>query len=106
MARKLGEEQLDYHEQVAHNEFAFKEMVKTVRPDIWMLMDLIDETKVNYLVLIKALRHIYNIGTGSKFGTVSVEIQNGIVTFVRGEESDRLNEPAITTPLDKPETVG
>lgn len=93
--RKLGEPTMDYGDQVQQNEFAFKELVKSVRPDLWMLMDLLDETEVNYLVLIKALRHIYNIATGSKYGTVSVDIQNGIVTFIRGEESDRLNEPAL-----------
>jgi hypothetical protein len=95
--RNLGEPTMDYQEQVAHNEFAFKELVKSVRPDIWLLMDLLDETQVNYLVLVKALRHLSNIATGSKFGTVSIEIQNGIATFVRGEESDRLNEAVILT---------
>ncbi len=94
-AKKLGELRMDYQEQVKHNEFSFKEMVKTVRPDIWLLMDLLDETQVNYLVLVKALRHVANIANGSKFGNVTIEIQNGLVTFVRGEESDRLNEPAI-----------
>lgn len=95
MAKNLGEPRMDYEEQVKHNEFAFAEMVKSVRPDIWVLMDLIDETKVNYLVLLKALRHLSNIATGSKFGNVTIEIQNGVATFVRGEESDRLNEPVL-----------
>lgn len=92
---KLGEERIDYHEQVEHNEFAFKELVKQVRPDIWMLMDLLDETETNYLILVKVLRHLNNIATGTKFGTVSVDIQDGIATFVKGLESDRLNEPVI-----------
>jgi hypothetical protein len=91
----LGEERLDYKDQVEHNEFAFTELVKRIRPDIWLLMDLLDQTEVNYLILVKALRHLDNIARGSKFGTVSIEIQNGVATFVRGEESDRLNEPVI-----------
>lgn len=86
---------MDYNEQLEHNEFAFRNMVKTVRPDIWVLMDLLDETGINYLILYKVLRHLNNIATGSKFGNVTVEIQNGVATFVRGEESDRLNEPVI-----------
>lgn len=93
--KKLGEPRMDYQEQVAHNEFAFKEMVKSVRPDIWLIMDLIDELHLNYLIVVKMLRHLYNIGTGSKFGNVTVDIQNGVATFVRGEESDRLNEPVM-----------
>jgi hypothetical protein len=93
--KKLGEPRMDYAEQVRSNEFVFENMVKTVRPDIWLLMDLLDETGVNYLILVKALRHIYNIAGGSKFGNVTIEIQNGICTFVRGEESDRVNEVVI-----------
>ncbi len=92
---KLGEPRMDYKEQVAHNEWAFWDALKRMRPDIWLLADLIDTTKVNYLILVKALRHIDNIARGSKFGNVTIEIQNGIVTFIRGEESDRLNEPVI-----------
>ena len=93
--KKLGELRMDYAEQVQTNEFVFKNMVKTVRPDIWLLMDLLDDTRVNYLILVKTLRHLYNIAGGSKFGTVTIEIQNGVATFVRGEESDRLNEVVI-----------
>lgn len=95
--KKLGEPRMDYAEQLKSNEFVFKNMVKTVRPDIWLLMDLLDETGVNYLILVKALRHMYNIASGSKFGNVTIEIQNGTATFVRGEESDRLNEVVIPT---------
>lgn len=86
---------MDYAEQVEHNEFAFKELLKKARPDIWLLMDLIDNTRINYLILVKTMRHLDNIANGSKFGNVTIEIQNGVVTFVRGEESDRLNEPVI-----------
>jgi len=47
------------------------------------------------------MRHLDNIATGSRFGTITIEIQDGICTFVRGTESDRLNEPVILRPLDK-----
>lgn len=95
MTKKLEGARQDYHEQVLQNESVFRDMVKTVRPDIWLLMDLLDSTKVNYLVLVKTLRHLYNIASGSKFGNVTIDVQNGIATFVRGEESDRLNEPIL-----------
>jgi hypothetical protein len=93
--KKLGEPQMEYAEQVEKNNWAFMEMLKKVRPDIWLITDLLDKTEVNYLLLVKALRHIDNIARGSRYGNVTLEIQDGICTFVRGAESDRLNEPVI-----------
>jgi len=93
--KKLGERRMDYQEQLKHNEWVFLENLKMVRPDLWMLADLLQATRVNYLVLVHVMRHIANIATGSKYGEVKVQIQNGVVTFVHGEETSKLNEPAI-----------
>lgn len=93
--KKLGEPRMDYQEQVRHNEWMFLENLKAVRPDLWMMADLMQATGVNYLPLVHVMRHIANIAQGSKYGEVRVQIQNGIVTFVHGEEISKLNEPAI-----------
>jgi len=58
-------------------------------------MDLLDETKTNPMILFKVMRHLSNIATGSKYGQVTVYIENGVATFVRGEEADKLNEKVI-----------
>jgi len=96
MAKKTNiEEQLDYEAQMKQNEFAFKQMLKSVRPELYVLMDLLDETKTNPMILFKVMRHLSNIATGSKYGQVTVYIENGVATFVRGEEADKLNEKVI-----------
>jgi len=85
-------QQPDYQEQKQKNEDAFREVARSVRPDVWSLMDALDTYEINYIVLLKTLEHLHKVATGTKFGTVTVEIQDNIVTFIRSLESSRLNE--------------
>lgn len=85
----------DYQAEQDNNRRIFEEILKTARPDLYVLMDLLDTTGVNVNVLFKVMRHLNNIATGNRYGKVTVEIDNGMATFVRGEESDRLQEPVI-----------
>ena len=84
--------QPDYQEQKQKNEEAFREVARSVRPDVWSLMDTMDTYEINYIVLLKTLEHLNKIAKGTKFGTVTVEVQDNIVTFIRSLESTRLNE--------------
>jgi hypothetical protein len=90
----------DYDEEQKNNMNVFLKMLKDVRPNIWVLMDLLDRTKINYYVIFQIIRHLNNIGMGNKYGTVTVQIENGVVTFVRGEESSKINEKLIVEPVD------
>jgi len=92
--KKVSEE-LDYYKQQSRNEFAFREMLKVVKPDLFVLFDLLESTNVNVLVLLKIIRHIKNIDAGNGYGTISINIENGRVMFIKGEESDKVNEPAV-----------
>lgn len=88
----------DYYEQQKRNEFAFKEMLKAVRPELFVIMDLMDQTNINPIVVWKVLRQLNNIALGTGYGTVTVSVENGKVTFVRGEDSDKVNEMLIRVP--------
>ena len=81
-----------YQEEVLHNEESFKIMLKNFRPDIFVLMDLIDSTGLNPYILFHVMKHLNNIALGTKYGNVLISIENGVVTFVRGEEATKLNE--------------
>ncbi len=83
----------DYEEESKHNLAVFLEFLKKARPDVWVLMDLLDRTKINYYVLFQIIKVLNNIAMVNKYGTVTIQIENGIVTFVRGEESVRVSEP-------------
>lgn len=92
---KKAQVELDYHEQQKQNEFAFKEMLKRIRPELFVLMDILDQTSINPLVVWKVIRQLNNIALGTGYGQVTVQIENGKVSFVRGEDSDRVNEELI-----------
>lgn len=88
----------DYYAVSKYNEDSFKELLKHFRGDIFVLMDLLDNTKINTYVIFQVIRHLNNIAMGNKYGSVTVQIENGVVTFVRGEESTKLNEDLVRKP--------
>ena len=87
--------QPDYKQESFQNEATLKEVVRTIRPDVFSLMDKLDTFGLNYIVLLKIMDHLQKIAEGTKFGTVSIEIQDNVVTFVRSLESSRLNEGVL-----------
>ena len=89
--------ELTYQEETAKNEAAFKTLVHDLRPDIWALMDIIDQTEINPFVFWKVCYALDNISRGTKYGNVVVEVENGTVRFVRGLMADKVNEPLIKT---------
>ena len=74
------------------NEAIFKEMIRKVRPDLFVLVDVLDETGVNPLVIWKIVRQLALLSQGTGYGTIRIEIQNHIVTFIHGEEDDKVQE--------------
>lgn len=92
---KKKPEELDYFEQQAKNEFAFREMLKSAKPDLYVIFDLLEQSGINYFVIIKIIRQLQNLSMGTGYGTVTIDIQKGQVLFIRGEDSDRLNESLI-----------
>ena len=93
MIKKTTE--LTYQEETDNNEKIFKELVKRVRPDLFVLMDLLDETGISILILLKFMRQLNNIALGNGYGEVITEIVDKNVTFIRGTETDRLQIPII-----------
>lgn len=89
-----------YEREKKNNERIFKETVKRVRPDLYVLMDLLDETGINFFVIVKIIHALNNVVMGGGWADVRIEIRNGRVLFVRGEEQMKLDEPLVikTTP--------
>lgn len=92
---KKVKDELDYYKQQAKNEYAFREMLKVAKPDLYVIFDLLESTNINYFVIIKIIRQLYNVAMGTGYGTVTIDVQKGNVLFIRGEDSDRLNEPLV-----------
>ena len=89
------DERSEYEKESQANEYTFRETIRLLRPDIYVLMDILDKTKVNPLMVFQVIRTANNIAMGSNYGKVIVQIENGVVTFVHGEESKKLNEMLI-----------
>ncbi len=85
----------EYEEQKAHNEANFRKAMQIVRPDLLMLMDLLDSSRVDFMILVHVLYALERLATGTKYGEVRVFVENGTVTFVRGEESKKINLPIL-----------
>ncbi len=85
----------DYYAVKKYNEESFLQLLKHFRPDLFVLGDLLDSTGVNYYIIFQVIRHLNNVAMGNKYGSVTIQVENGVVTFVRGEESTKLNEDLI-----------
>lgn len=92
----------DYREQTKHNEKIISDILQQVRPDIWVLMDLLDTTNINPYVVFKFLRQVNNIMTGSRWGQVTLVIADGVAKYMRGEDTDKIEENCLIPPKEIP----
>jgi hypothetical protein len=74
------------------NEEMFRAAMKTLRPDMFVLMDLLDSTKMNPYVLLHIIHYLNDILLGTKYGKVVIEVERGMVTFIKREETALLEE--------------
>ena len=42
--KKPPVEEVDYYKQQANNEYSFRQMLKTVKPDLYVLFDVLEST--------------------------------------------------------------
>lgn len=82
----------DYHVQMKKNEQLFYSLLKSVRPDLYVLTDMIDKNNINPYIIFKILRQLLNIAGGTKFGRVIVTINNNVVVTVDGIDTDKVND--------------
>ncbi len=87
--------QQDYHEQQRSNESAFFEILKTLNPDIYVLVKMITDNKLNITVFWKLARHLVNINSGTGYGDIHIILENNQVRFINGTEKDKISESII-----------
>ncbi len=84
-----------YKTEEENNKRIFSEMVQRIRPDIWVLMDLLDKTGVQPFILLKIIRQLQNIAIGTGYGQIVIAIEKGIVRYSRGEDVDKIELPVF-----------
>lgn len=86
---------VSYDEEKVNNERIFNEMVQRVRPEIFVLMDLLDNTGVNPFILYKVVRQLNNIAIGSGWGEVRVLVNNKKAVRVSGEDTEKMDDDVL-----------
>ena len=84
-----------YERERKNNERLFKEQVRQIRPDLFLLMDVLDETGLNPVILWKTAYHLNNFILTNGWGEVKIRIQDYKVTFIYGVTDDKLDEPLV-----------
>ncbi len=90
---------MDYQQQQQQNEEAFRKGVQIMRPDLYVLMQQLDQSGVDFTILLQVIYALERIANGTKYGNVTIYVENGTVTFVRGEESKKLNTSVLKPSL-------
>ncbi len=85
----------NFENQTKNNEAVFKGLIQKMRPDIFALITVMDEEGVNYAVIFHMIHALIKLATGTGYGKVILELENGVVTFIDGIERKRINEAAI-----------
>ena len=89
---------LSYEEEQSKNKQIFYELVQRLRPEIYVIMDLLDQTGVNPFILYKVIRQLNNIAIGSGWGEVVVLVNNKKAVKVSGMDTEKLNDDVILSP--------
>lgn len=87
---------MSYQEEMKHNERVFWDVLQRTRPDVFVLVDIMDKHNVDPLIVFKFLRQLINIGEGSGWGEVVIVINNKKVKIMRGTDTERVNVPIFT----------
>jgi hypothetical protein len=95
-------DQSDYEIQSQANRAVFWSLVQKTMPDFYVLLKEIEDSEVDTFLLTKIARALGLLARGTKYGKVVITVENGIATFVYGEEANRVNLPVLKpSELDK-----
>lgn len=75
------------------NEQQFDRFLSDIEPQLWRVWKVVQLTGFNQELLIPVIRAIHNIAQGTGYGKVVIEVREGQVIFVRGEENTLVNLP-------------
>ena len=86
---------MDQPQESAQNEDVFYTLLRKVRPDVFVLIDLIDSNRINTFVILKILYQLLKVATHNGYGKVNIFMEEGKVTKVDGIDSAFVNEKMI-----------
>lgn len=85
----------DYYEVQKKNQEQVLSMLRIALPEFHLVATQMVKSLSNPVILFHVIQHMAEIASGTGYGQVHIVIEEGIVRFVRGEHSTKLNEPVI-----------
>lgn len=85
----------------AMNALAFEELAKRTNPDVYFILEALKDTRINPHIVSRMIHSIHFLLSGSRYGKVTLFMQDGLVTQIRPEASISINELAS---MDEVET--
>lgn len=86
----------DYQVEMEHNERVFWDVLQRMRPDVFVLVDIMDKHHIDSLIVLKFLRQLINVAQGSGWGEVVAIINDKKVKLMRGTDTERVDVPIFT----------
>lgn len=86
----------DHQKNNDENTKKFMEYLQQIDPNLFVLKKVLDETGVSYFTVFQQIRAMYNIAIGSGWGKVTTVIADGVVKYVSGDETRKIEEPVIS----------
>jgi hypothetical protein len=83
----------DYQEQENKNKEQLVTLLKVARPDLLAIMQVLDDGSMNWKIVFHVLKALNQLASDTKYGTVTILVEDNIVRFIRGDHADKLNEP-------------
>lgn len=82
---------VDYKKQELSNQKKYLEIMRTIDPELYLVKIALEDTGVNPLVLPRIIRAMANLSIGTGYGDVTILMKAGVLTQIKGSESDILN---------------
>lgn len=73
----------------------FFHVLQQVDPELYMIKVALHETQLNPRILLPIIRSLSNLSYGTGYGKIEVFMSKFIVTAVKGEESNQVNQQAL-----------
>lgn len=74
------------------NQEQFLELLRVADPELYLIKMILNETKINPMILNHVLRSIGNLMIGTGYGTVKIYMQAKRVSNIEGTEKTLIEE--------------
>ena len=82
----------NYQDQIKQNEQLFYALLERVRPDLFVLADVIDTNQINVFILLQFIKHLLKVSLANGTGRIHVFVQESKVTRIEGIDTQQFNE--------------